>query len=125
MDILDFVEEYQGKKVDYDRAYGPQCVDLFRMWCEKNDVPRTPPVTGAKDIWDKPGTLKKRDTGKLEPNDALIYAATKTNPYGHVCLLVEKHGNKLIVFEQDGFKQDGAKLVLRNTDNLLGALYAG
>ena len=125
MDILDFVEEFQGKKVDYDGAYGPQCVDLFRMWCEKNNVPRTPSVGGAKEIWDKPGTLKKRSgVAMLKPNDALIYGATKSNPYGHVCLLVEKYNSKLIVFEQDGFKQDGAKLVLRTTDNLLGGLYA-
>ena len=124
MTLKRFIVTYNGKKVDFDNAYGYQCVDLFRQYCKDVlNVEQCPSVEGAKDLFEKHGSLKQT-TGSYAPGDVLIYDATKSNPYGHVCMLVALlDSDTFIVFEQDGFKQDGAKLTTRGKDNLLGCLY--
>lgn len=117
-----------GKKVDFDGSHGAQCVDLYRQYC--NDVlgvSQSPPVEGAKDIIDKPGKLSvTRDSALADYSrgDVLIWGATKSNPYGHVAILVAIYNTKyFVVLEQDGFRQDGAKLAFRSREGLLGCLY--
>ena len=118
-----FVQKYIGQKVDYDGKYGPQCVDLYRQYCkEVLEIEQTPAIEGAKDIWEKHGVLKQCQA--VGPGDVLIYGATQTNKYGHVCILVSIiDSDTFVVFEQDGFKQDGAKLTVRERTGLLGGLY--
>ena len=51
MTLIEFVNRYLGKKVDFDGHYGAQCVDLFRQY--NRDVlgnERTESVVGAKDL---------------------------------------------------------------------------
>lgn len=126
----EFVNKYLGKKVDFDKVYGAQCVDLFRQYCfEVLDLPHTGGVDGAKDLWEKYDELpleklcfEKILKGPIT-GDVVIYGATKTNKYGHVAIvLANMPGRDLLLFEQDGFKQDGAKVKIRNIDNLLGYL---
>ena len=124
MTLKRFVVTYNGKKVDWDKAYGYQCVDLFRQYC--NDVlniPQLPAVDGAKDLWENHGCLKQT-TGSYAPGDVLVYDGTPSNPYGHVCILVSLlDSDTFIVFEQNGFEQTGAKLTVCDKTNLLGGLY--
>lgn len=134
MNIEDFVKKYTGKKVDFDGVYGAQCVDLFRQWTKEGlGIPEhTGPCSttgGAKDLfidYPKMPIEKKyfiRETKKaMCPGDILIWDSTETNKYGHVAIYLGKLNNDLIVFEQDGFKQDGAKINLRSKTNLLGFL---
>lgn len=132
MNLTDFVNSYAGKKVDFDGAYGAQCVDLFRQYCK--DVLRaghTGAVEGAKDLFLKyhelPAECKyfERIAGVFpEIGDVCVWDKTDKNKYGHVaiCIGYSVSLDKLIVFEQDGFKQDGAKLAVRDIDGLLGVL---
>lgn len=124
MTLKRFVVTYNGQKVDFDGANGFQCVDLFRQYC--NDVlniKQVPPVDGAKDLINNPGKFKV-SKGAYAPGDILIYGPTTNNKFGHVCILVALlDSDTFIVFEQDGLKQDGAKLSVRGKDNLLGCLY--
>lgn len=124
MTLKRFVVTYNGKKVDFDNVYGYQCVDLFRQYCKDVlDIEQCPSVEGAKDLWEKHGCLKQT-TGSYAPGDVLIYDATPSNPYGHVCILVSLlDSDTFIVFEQNGFEQTGAKLTVRDKTNLLGGLY--
>lgn len=124
MTLKRFVVTYNGKKVDWDKAHGYQCVDLFRQYCKDVlNVEQCPKVEGAKDLINNPGKLKVTHDS-YAPGDVLIYGATKSNQYGHVCILVGMlDSDTFIVFEQDGFKQDGAKLTVRDKNNLLGGLY--
>lgn len=124
MTLKRFVVTYNGKKVDFDSAYGYQCVDLFRQYCEDVlNIPQLPSVEGAKDLINNPGKLKVTHDS-YAPGDILIYGATKSNPYGHVCILVSLlDSDTFIVFEQNGFEQTGAKLTVRDKTNLLGGLY--
>ena len=132
MDVIQFVNKYHGKKVDFDGSFGAQCVDLFRQYCK--DVLRaghTGAVEGAKDLYlkyaDLPAECKYFDRisdTKPRIGDVCVWDATNTNKYGHVaiCLGMDEDSGLILVFEQDGFKQDGAKISARLTKNLLGVL---
>ena len=128
MTLTQFIKKYKGTKVDWDGKHGPQCVDLYRQYI--NDVwgvPQTPSVVGAKDIIANPGGLPVTKDSLLADyakGDVLIWGATKSNPYGHVAILVAIYNTKyFIVLEQDGFKKDGVKLEFRSREGLLGCLY--
>lgn len=130
MTLTQFIIKYSGQKVDFDGKFGAQCVDLYRQYLKDVlDVPQSPAVNGAKDLIDAPGSLKTTRENVLADysrGDVLVWGATKTNPYGHVAVLVSVYNTKwFVVFEQNGFKQDGAKLAFRSRENLLGCLYKG
>ena len=128
MTLTQFIKTNQGKKVDFDGKYGAQCVDLYRAYCrDVLDIQQTPAVAGAKDIITKPGVLEvTRDStlADYSRGDILVWDATSSNKYGHVAILVAVYNTKyFVVFEQDGFKQDGAKLAFRSREGLLGCLW--
>lgn len=130
MTIAEFISKNIGKKVDFDGAYGAQCVDLFRQYCKDVlNIPHTGSVEGAKDLYlnysKLPLEIKYFERLCRGPvtGDVVVWDASPTNKYGHVAIVVgNMHGRDLLVFEQDGFKQDGAKLSVRNIDNLCGYL---
>ena len=131
MKLDEFINKYINTKVDFDNAFGAQCVDLFRQYCKDVlNIPHTGAVEGAKDIflnYDKLPVeqkyFKKYSTNNPKPADIIIWNETKTNKYGHIAIVVSSLGNnKVLVFEQDGFKQNGAKLSIRTTENMLGLL---
>lgn len=133
MSFEEFIIKYNGKKVDYDGAYGAQCVDLFRLYNKEVwENPHTGAVAGAKDLvvnYERM-PLEQRFLSLVPVNgdsvragDVAVWNATEVNKYGHVAIVVGLLGDEsLIVFEQDGFKQDGAKLNVRSRKNLLGFL---
>lgn len=128
MTLTQFIKINQDKKVDFDGKYGAQCVDLYRAYCrDVLDIQQTPAVAGAKDIITKPGVLEvTRDSALADYSrgDVLVWDATSSNKYGHVAILVDVYNTKyFVVFEQDGFKQDGAKLAFRSREGLLGCLW--
>ena len=130
-----FMTKYCGKKVDYDGVYGAQCVDLFRKYCEDVlNIPHTGSCVtsgGAKDLYNDYNKMpleKKyfvRLTKSATPSFGYVavWDGTPTNKYGHVAIVVCRlSSTSLLVFEQNGVLQDGAKLVKRDTKNLLGYL---
>ena len=131
MKLDEFINRYINTKVDFDNAFGAQCVDLFRQYCKDVlNIPHTGAVEGAKDIflnYDKlpleQKYFKKYSKNNPEPADVIIWNQTKTNKYGHIAIVISSlSNNKVLVFEQDGFKQNGAKLSIRTTENMLGVL---
>ena len=135
MTLDEFVKKYNKKKVDYDGVYGAQCVDLFRQYAKEclNISEHTGACEtsgGAKDLfidYPKMQIEKKyfiRSNKKtFIPGDVLIWNETDKNKYGHVAIFLGYLGkDTLIVFEQNGFSQEGAEIVLRDKNNLLGFL---
>ena len=134
MTLEEFVKNYKGKKVDYDNAYGAQCVDLFRQYTKEalGISEHTGPCAtsgGAKDLfldYSRMPIEKKyfiRSTQKnWIPGDVLIWDRTEKNQYGHVAIFLAKLGNSFLVFEQNGITQAGAEIQIRSRDNLLGYL---
>ena len=134
MTLEEFVKKYNGKKVDYDNAYGAQCVDLFRQYAKEalGIKEHTGPCAtsgGAKDLfldYDKMPVEKKyftRSKGKAyQPGDVLIWDATEKNKDGHVAIFLAYLGNSVLVFQQNGITQAGAEIQVWTRDNLLGYL---
>jgi len=132
MDTKQFVDKYLGTKVDADGFYGAQCVDLFRQFNrEVFGFPHTGGVDGAKDLYELYGKLpeekkyyeqiRKEGTIPLE-GDIVVFGKTTKNQFGHVAIVLWASRKTMVVLEQDGLKQDGAKIVARDYDNVLGFL---
>lgn len=134
MTVEEFILKYNGTSVDFDKAFGAQCVDLFRQYCKDVlNIPHTGPCSttgGALDLfidYSKMPLEKKYFTKVSNPKsfkigDIAIWNKTATNKYGHVAICIGSIKSFLIVFEQNGIKQDGAKIQLRSKENLLGIL---
>lgn len=135
MTLEEFVIKYKGKKVDFDHAYGAQCVDLFRQYTKdvlgvKEHTGPCATSGGAKDLfldYDKMPVEKKyftRSKGKaFQPGDVLIWDHTEKNQYGHVAIFLAYLGKDgLLVFEQNGITQAGAEIQVRDRTNMLGYL---
>lgn len=130
-----FANTYLGKEVDVDGCFGAQCVDLFRqyvkdVWEIKEHTGSCATTGGAKDLYldyNKMPLEKKyftRVRTKLpKSGDVVIWDSTDKNEFGHVAICLGLLGtDTIIVFEQDGFKQNGAKINLRSKKNMLGVL---
>ena len=134
MTLEEFVKVYNGRKIDYDGVYGPQCVDLFRQYVWdvlgiKEHTGSCASSGGAKDLfldYDKMPIEKKYFIRSKQKNwvqgDVLIWDKTDKNQFGHIAIYLGKINNTFIVFEQDGFLKDGAKINIRGRENLLGYL---
>ena len=134
MTLSEFVAEYKNRKVDYDLVYGAQCVDLFRQYCHQVlRIPHTGSVDGAKDLFlnYEYMPLEKKyfdcipydsENADIRPGDVIVWNETATNRYGHVAIVISTLENAVVVFEQNGFVQDGAKLFTRSLNNVLGVL---
>ena len=131
MELNTFCTTYHGQKVDFDGVCGAQCVDLFRQY--NKDVWGNPRLEGlgenggAKDLWlkyDKMPLTKKylRKVTKPVCGDVVVFGATPANKFGHVAIFLAQKGDNILVFEQNGYTQDGAKYVWRSVQGMLGAL---
>ena len=132
MTLEQFVERYNGKKIDYDGQYGAQCVDVFRQYCKDVlAIPHTGGVVGAVELYTKYDTMPLEQKyfdklvyagGNPEKGDVVIFAPTKSNKYGHVAIVLDASSEEIAVFEQDGFKQDGAHVASWPYRRVLGFL---
>lgn len=131
MKIEEFINKHLNKIVDFDGAFGGQCVDVFRQYCKDVlEIPHTGAVEGAKDLFlnydNMP--LEKEHFQKMFSKhylygDVVVWGKSMTNKYGHVAIFIHQISNgEILVLEQDGFKQNGLKLKSRSTNNILGIL---
>jgi len=144
MNLQEFVNKYRGKLVDFDGAFGAQCVDLARQYCQ--DVwgfnKRLESVDGASDFFFK---HDKRPVQKelcrcvtysgttLPPVGSLvIFKSSGTNKDGHIAVCIEATPSGMEVLEQDGVanakalkegrEQKGAYIGRWDYDRLVGWL---
>lgn len=105
--IKKFFSKYDGKKIDFDGAYGAQCVDLYRQYCkEVFKIPQSPPVRGAADIWNT--YLKEHferipntPTGVPKLGDIVIWNEKSGGGYGHVSIFSDGGVNRFRSFDQN------------------------
>ena len=135
MNILEFVSKYIGKKVDYDGVYGAQCVDLVRQYIQ--EVWRIPQPEPTGDL----GAIAfytqhyqrivqayncdriEYHPGIIPPSGSLVvFNPIPTNQYGHIGICVIASDTVITLFEQDGFKQDGAKIMIWDYKRVAGFL---
>lgn len=110
MDLNEFISKYEGKGVDVDGYPSDnkyQCVDLYRFYCkEVLQVPQSPPVPGAADIWDSYlpayfGRIENTLEGVPQKGDIVIWSKKAGGGWGHVAVFVKGNINKFTSFDQN------------------------
>lgn len=116
-EVLDFAKGLAnaGKGVDYDGAYGTQCVDLPNwilskyfgkaIWGNAIDLLTSAKAVGYTVIYDKPGVNPKAGD--------IFVMKTYAHPYGHT---------GLVIADSDGYT---LKTIEQNVDGNADALYVG
>ena len=107
-----FLEKYNGKPVDFDGAYGNQCMDLMHQYIYNvlglTDK-RILAAPGAKDVYlNYPNIVGSQFFDRFEntptgiPKEGdIIFWGTKIGAYGHVAIFVEGDIKKFLSFDQN------------------------
>lgn len=130
MTYKEFVGKWLGKGINYDNFAGAQCMDVYRMYVkEVLQCPQSPPVTGAKNVWDTYlpeyfDRIPNSPTGVPEQGDVVIWSV---GTYGHIAICDHATTSTLSCFEQNWVEQDGSGVTeIRlhgNYNNVLGWLH--
>lgn len=130
MTLVQFIDKYKGKKIDYDNAFGGQCVDLYRQYCkEVLNVPQSPSVTGAADIWvsylpEYFDQIKNTPEFIPQEGDIMIWNKKAGGGFGHVGVVVSADINGFTSFDQNWFKISVCELVKHTYANVYGVIRA-
>lgn len=89
-----FIDQFNGKVIDYDGVYGAQCVDGYKQWCNWIKAPVLATKTGWADgYWthriDYSGYVTYiTDKSKLKKGDWCFWAKGSSCPSSHVAMFV-------------------------------------
>lgn len=115
-DVDAFVKKWNGHPIDYDKAFGNQCFDVFRQYSKDvvgNGNIGTTSINAA-DIYnhyDRNGAAQYYDRipagqGQPQPGDVIVYGGTGSNSYGHVAVVTDVSGSQYTVLQQSGNTPD-------------------
>lgn len=131
MYFRDFVNKYNGKKVDFDGYYDAQCVDLFRQFNkEVLGIAQPKGVKGAKNFWtnfDNDPNLynnftKIANTPSFVPQEGDV-AIWYNGTYGHIAICTGIGDvNKFESFDQNYPEGSACKKVTHNYSKFYGVL---
>ena len=125
----EFIKKYTGKGIDFDGAFGNQCVDLYRQYCkEVLNFSQSPPVRGAADIWDSYlkgcfTRIANTPNGIPDKGDIIIWSKNTGGGYGHVAVFVEGTIGSFRSFDQNWPSGSLCKVVNHYYTNVLGWLH--
>jgi predicted nucleic acid-binding Zn-ribbon protein len=134
MTLQEFIDKYNGKSIDWDLAYGGQCVDLFRQYChEVLGISQPKSVTGAADFWSNYDTdsvlnqnfTKIANSTEFVPQagDVGIWNRRAGGGYGHIAVCTGKGDtNSFESFDQNWSRVSFCELVNHNYTNFYGVL---
>lgn len=98
----DFRNEWLGKRIDYDRGYAYQCVDLAKLYLDKVVwLGKIWPLGDAKNVANNrlfAGREIIKGTTDLMQGDIIIRTKGK---YGHIAIVDHIAGGKVYVLEQN------------------------
>lgn len=126
MTYTQFVEKYLGKQIDWDKAYGGQCVDVYRQYCNDLGFKQSPGVVGAVDIWT---SYIKTDFDKVAnsatgvpPQGSVVIWDKSIGPYGHVAVCDSGTTKSFKSIDQNWPTDGGTGVVHYVTHNYNGVL---
>jgi len=133
--LMEFVENYTGKAVDWDGHFGAQCVDLVRLyWDVVENIPQPEPTgTGGAVVFFTKHYLRPIQrrhlkliayrSGMVAPEGSVVvFEGTPANRFGHIGICVSADENVINLFEQDGFRQSPAAVGRWDYSRVLGWL---
>jgi len=108
MNLTEFVAENGGKFLDFDKAYGDQCFDLYRFYCrDVLNIPQSPPTGSSGAIMIASNYLSKyldkipnTPDGVPKKGDIIIWNR-KYGPYGHVAIVIDANVKSFTAFSQN------------------------
>jgi hypothetical protein len=116
MSYQTFKSQWIGKRVDYDKVYGYQCVDLIKQYLNQ-EYGLSPGAWGnAIDYYYSPNSaiLTKFDrlsTKEARTGDIVIFKGVNGNPYGHIGVCDGNAGILTVTtLEQNGSTGNGSGL---------------
>lgn len=123
-DLQSFVSQYNGRAVDFDGAYGAQCVDLIQFY--NRDVVGGGRFSGnAKDIFgqdgDKYDWVRNTPAGVPPAGAIVVYGPPVGGGYGDVCIaLAGGNSSSFPGFGQNYPYGTGAHVTSRNYLGCIG-----
>lgn len=91
-----FIQAYNNKYIDYDGAYGNQCVDLYNYYTAKFVGGKNIMVGWAPELYNAYDTRAYHRTGANVPGGmgyVAIFRPGGSTPSGHVAIVVGDNGN--------------------------------
>lgn len=127
MTFEQFITKYDGKGVNYDGAYGNQCVDLYRQYVkEVCNVPQSPSVAGAKDIWNNYlsahfDRIANTPTGVPSTGDIVIWGSA-IGQFGHIAIFISGNTKTFTSFDQNWPDTGGKGVAHKQSHDYKGVL---
>lgn len=109
MTLNEFITKYDGKGIDVDgfpKDNPYQCMDVYRAYAkEVLRFPQSPPVVGAKDVWDTYLTthytrLDNTPEAVPQTGDIIIWGSGY-GKYGHIAICTSANINTFSCFSQN------------------------
>lgn len=134
MTLKEFIAKYKGQKIDWDKAYDGQCVDLFRQYNhEVLGINQPKGVVGAADFWsayDSDSVLNTNfdkipnsDTFIPKEGDVALWNKKMGGGFGHVGVCTGKGDlNTFESFDQNWSKISYCELVTHTYSSFYGVL---
>lgn len=120
------------KHIDEDGYYGAQCWDVVARYARvKYGAAPFPTGSGGAEglyrLFDTnqptPQFFDKKPASEAQAGDIAVFPASFSPPWGHTAVILERNGNALKVFEQNGNYPDGDPYVTtRYVSQLSGVL---
>lgn len=103
-----FISHWLGRRVDYDKVYLYQCVDLILQYLSEVFGVHSGVWGNAIDYWTDPTPklleyFDKVSGTNFQRGDIIVLLPTKTNKYGHIMVAVDS----VTALEQNGATGDG------------------
>lgn len=118
--LVRWARDQEGKSVDADGYYGPQCVDLVKgavgslaggpltfrgggptgEWNAFGDTKKDH-IFWDTGVWKKIEASQVREHGGYQPGDIVFFSGGNWDPAGHIGIVVEFEGGALTVLEQN------------------------
>jgi hypothetical protein len=109
---VQWLEAQLGKKLDFDKLYGGQCVDLFNYYYQfitgRHPYGDNYGVAGAKDLWNVANSRLTKIVNNVndpnqipQPGDILVYNSRWGGGYGHVEFVISANASGVTVIGQN------------------------
>lgn len=135
MTLSSFITKWNGKKADWDNAYGGQCVDLFRFYVnEVLGLGQPKGVVGAADFWANYATdlilednfTQIKNTADFKPlaGDVMIWNKRAGGGFGHIAIVSDDKAtlDTFNSFDQNWVKISVCEIVKHTYANVYGVL---
>lgn len=111
---VDFKNKWLGKRIDYDKTYGYQCVDLIKQYAD--EVLKMWKIWAIGNAKNVPSTLVKKGFSKLWVSSLMqwdIIVRTRWT-YGHIAIVDRILNWKVYVLEQNGSWKNSSSWIGEN-----------